>query len=66
MKLRISENKSVYSGVSLTGIPDNETLNILIRYPDKFYPEFGGLVIRNFKAVPVKFLITRPYLLELT
>jgi hypothetical protein len=32
--------KCLYSGVSLTRIPDNETLNLVIRYPDKIYPEF--------------------------
>ncbi len=31
---------NLYSGVSLTGIPDNETPNLVIRNPDDFYPEF--------------------------
>ncbi len=34
--------KSNYSGISLTGIPDNETPDLVIRYTDKFYPEFRG------------------------
>ncbi len=32
------------NGVLLTGIPDNESLNLVIRYPDDFYPE----IIQNF------------------
>ncbi len=31
----------MYSGVSLTGIPDNETPTLVIRYLDKFYPELS-------------------------
>jgi hypothetical protein len=31
-----------YSGVSLSGFPDNETPNIVFRYPDKTYPESRG------------------------
>ena len=30
-----TQNIYMYSRVSLTGIPDNETPNFLIRYPDK-------------------------------
>ena len=50
----------MYSGVSLSGIPDNETPNLVFRYPDKFYPENRGLVIRQIKAIPVFVRILRP------
>jgi hypothetical protein len=41
----VSKTKKIcflmYSGVSLTGIPDNETPTLVIRYLDKFYPELS-------------------------
>ncbi len=33
------EVRDLYSGVSLSRISDNETPNLVIRYPDKIYPE---------------------------
>jgi len=53
-------DKMKYNGVSLSGIPDNETPNLVICYPDKIYPEFWGLFIRNFIPIPDKFRLTRP------
>ncbi len=33
------EVRDLYSGVSLSRISDYETPNLVIRYPDKIYPE---------------------------
>ncbi len=50
--------------VLLSGIPDNETPNLAILFPDKIYPEIVGVVIQNFIPIPDKFRITRPHCLN--
>jgi hypothetical protein len=49
-----------YCWVSLSEIPGNKNLNLVIRCPDEICPEFWGLVIRYLIPILDKLLITRP------
>ena len=40
--LCLSTNLTKYSKISLTEILDSDTLNLVNRYPENFYPEFLG------------------------